>query len=370
MHRSNLREWQPARSIVHSAFVNTSELGGAEIKSVRLIRSVAGVGIRLLLLTSALLACSADRSITAPIPTVSREELIQALSPEAARFVGSDGKLQLGAPTNTGRNQISGEQAGALAVGVAKFNMPYLSKMWDAQHGSPIDYQHLAVCGQPLYAASPFERLDIDDPSTQAHPLQKALGPQWLVTLCGPAGDQQVKITVSAYSTDLSIEADGSVKFPAFGGDDFMFEGIPFVGLANELPSPEAAVVLAAKLTGRRVGAVPELIAPFYQDGDPFGELWRIRLDGPAHVRAAAGQLIETSEIYISHVHNTNRPGSRTWASDAVQPAYVDVTFRPMGYAGENYGEYLKRAEAETRIIRAVRRAGMPITFIAGTITP
>ena len=370
MYRSNSKEWQSARNMVHTAFANTSELAGAEIQSGKLTRSVAGVGIRLLLLTSSLLACSTDRSITSPIPIVSREELIQALSPEAAKFVGSDGRLQLGAPTNTGRDQISGEQAGALAVGVAKFNLPYTSKKWDAQHGSPIAYQHLAVCGQPLYAASPFERLEIDDPSTQAHPLQKALGPHWLVTLCGPAGDQQVKIVVSAYSTELTIDARGAVVFPPIGGDDFSPEGVPSARIADELPSAEAAVVLAAKLTGRRVAAVPELISPFYRDGDPFGARWRIRLDGPAHVRAATGQVIETSEVYISHVHDTDKPGSRTWASEPVQPAYVDVTYWPLAQVGENYDAYVQRRDAGTHLIHAVRRADMPVTFTAGIIAP
>lgn len=318
-----------------------------------------------------LAACSGDRDVTSPAPQVTRAQLIEAMSPSAAAAVGSDGKLDLGAPLNTGRTQITGAQAGILAVAVAKYNLPYANKFFDGQRGRPIAYQKLTVCGAPLYASTAFDRLAIDDPATAAHSLQKALGPWWLVKLCGPGTGPQMNIAVSAYSTDLGIAEDGGVDFPAIGGNDFVPEGIPVGQEANELPSPEAAVVLAASLSGRRVAAVPELIAPFFRNGSPFGARWRMRLDGPARIRGASGQSMESSEVFISRVRATTRSqATRSWTADPAQPADVEVTFVPQLIVGEHMDAFLQRQKEGTRIMSAVRRVGVPISFSPATITP
>jgi hypothetical protein len=94
------------------------------------------------------------------------------MTPEGARAIGPDDRLQLAPPPNTGRPQISSQQAGKLAVSLAKHFLPYTHSFWDNQRGRTIDYQKLVVCNTPVYAASPFERLEMDDPTTQAHYLQ------------------------------------------------------------------------------------------------------------------------------------------------------------------------------------------------------
>jgi hypothetical protein len=316
-----------------------------------------------------LIGCASDDGVS-PTSEVTREQLIAAMTPEAAAAIGSDGKLQLSDHPNTGRAQISGDMATALAVRLAKSYLPLDNKVFDGERGKPIDYQKLAVCGPILYAMSAFERLDMDDPSLQAIPLQKALGPFWLVTLCVPGGPPQLNIAVAAYSTDLSIDSSGEIVFPAIGGDDFLPEGIPAAHVADELPSPEAPVVLAANLTGRLVAAVPELIAPFFQDDSPLGSRWRIRLDGAVRLRTITGETVETSEIYISRNQATSVPGSRIWAVNPVQPADVSVIFVPQAHVGENIDDYLKRQAAETRTLLVARRVAVPISFRAAAIAP
>ena len=79
---------------------------------VAVISLVMGLGLS---------GCSGDRNLTRPHPEVTRAELLAAMTPAAGVTLGPDGKLELGAPPNTGRAQISGEMAGALSVAVARF---------------------------------------------------------------------------------------------------------------------------------------------------------------------------------------------------------------------------------------------------------
>jgi len=312
-------------------------------------------------------ACAGEK-VVSPSHGVSRDALLQALTPEAALGISQDGRLQLAAPPSTGRAQITGEKAGALALGMARFNAPYNNSYYEARRGGPISYGKLRVCEPPLYAASPFERLDIDDPASAAHPLQKALGPVWLVRLCA-GEDPQMNVAVAAYSTDLELNKDGSIDFPAIGGNDFFAEAIPIGHIADELPSAESAVVLAATSTGRRVSGVPELVAPFYRSDDPLESRWHLRLESPVRVRTSIGTFVESSDVYVSRVRETNRPGSISWSADAVQPASADVLFVPTLRVGENWSDYLTRRRAGTRTLHAARRVDMPIKFTAAVIT-
>lgn len=307
-------------------------------------------------------ACATDQP-TSPLPAITRAQLLEAMTPEASALITPDGKLELAPLIETGRAQISGEQAALLAVAVARFNLAYSASVWDAQRGKPISYGKLVACGDPLYAESPFKRLTIDDPVTAAHPLQKGVGPFWLVKLCA-GGEPQMNIAVSAYSTDLSINPDGGIKFPATGGGDFLPEGISASAQADELPSPEAAVVLAAGLTRQRVAAAPRLVLPFFKDDSQFGARWYLELDRPARMTKATGEIVETSQIYISRIRRSRSPNSRQWLAETEQPDYVEVTFVPLGELGETMEEVQARREAGTRVLHANRRPEVPIRFI------
>ena len=334
------------------------------------IAGIDGTGLIGLVIGFSLLGCSRDANPARPDLEVAPSELVKAMTSGAAVAIGSSGKLELAAPPNTGRSQISGEKAGVLATAVARHNLPYNHKLYDGQRGQALPYASLVVCGEPLYAWSAFERLAFDDPATAAHPLQKSIGPFWLVKLCAPGTAPQVNVAVSAYATDLGIRADGGVDFPAVGGGDFFAEGIPDSQRSDELPSAEAAVVFAANLTGRRVAAVPELIVPFWRDDSPFGARWRIRLDGPARLRDSSGRVAQFSEAYVSRIRTTVRTGSRSWTADSIQPGDVEVTFIPQGRVGEHIDVVLRRKAEGTKIMRANRRTGVPINFSTAVITP
>jgi hypothetical protein len=108
---------------------------------------------------------------------------------------------------------------------------------------------------------------------------------------------------------------------------------------------------------------------PFFMDDNPLGARWRVRLEGQAHVRTRAGQTAEASELYVSRIRSDNRAGSRAWIADAIQPNDVSVTYMPLTFVGENINDYVRRQQAETRSIRAVRRPDIPVNFSA-TIAP
>jgi hypothetical protein len=179
-----------------------------------------------------------------------------------------------------------------------------------------------------------------------------------------------MNIAVSSYSTDLRLDIDGIIEFPAIGGGDFFPEAVPIAQELEELPSAEEAVLLAASATGRRVASAPELIAPFYREGNPFGSRWRITLDGPVRLRAASGEVIESTQIFIRRLRPINGQSAQVWSAPLAQPDGVDVVYVPQARVGENYNDYLARREAETRTIRVSRLPDMPISFVAGGITP
>jgi hypothetical protein len=311
---------------------------------------------------ASLAGCNGE--VASPAPDVTREQVLEAVTPEVAQSVGPDGKFQLEPRPNTGRAQISDTYAGDLAVALAKHNLPYLNEYFDGQRGKRISYQKLSACGQPIYAESPFQRLEIDDVSMDAHPLQKALGPFWLVTLC-VASEPQMKIAVSAYSTSLYIGSNGEIVFPAVGGNDFIAEGVPIDESTDALPSAEAAVVLVANMTGRRITSIPRLIVPYYEDDSPLGARWQLRLDGVAHLRTPDNQKLEATELYVSRIRETHRPGSRTWKADPIQPDAVEVTFIPLAHVGENMTAYQARKAAETRTLPAHLLSEAAINFTA-----
>jgi len=290
--------------------------------------------------------------------------LLESVTPDVALAVGADGRFQVVSPVNTGRPQIAAQQAAELGVAVAKFNYSTNPSRLNEERGATISFARLFPCQAPLYAAAAFQRLEIDDATQAAHPLQKGIGPFWLVRLCGSDGPE-LNIAVSAYSTDLGIRPDGGVEVPAIGGGDFFAQGIRALRQKDELPSAEAAVVLVAGLSRRLVAAVPELITPFFRNGAPQDARWHLHLDAPTKLRTSAGQLLETQEVYVSRLRTG---GSRMWVADSVQPDFRDVLFVPMTFVGEKYEDYLKRESAETRTVHAVRLSNMPINFTAATI--
>jgi hypothetical protein len=235
---------------------------------------------------------------------------------------------------------------------------------FNEERGTTISFESLFSCRPPVYAASAFDRLEIDDVTKAAHPLQKGIGPFWLVKLCGSDGPE-LTVAVSAYSTDLGLRPDRGIDFPAISGGDFFAESIPALRIHDDLLSAEAAVVLVATLSGRRVANVPDLVMPFFRDGSPVDARWHLHLDAPAKLRVSS-EVVETRDVYVSRIR-ANR-GSRFWIADAVQPDFAEVVFVPLTFVGEKLDDYLKRELAEMRTLHAVRFPSMPTRFTAATI--
>jgi hypothetical protein len=322
-------------------------------------------------------------------------ELRAALTPAAAAALGPDGRFAPADVPATGRAQVGAARAESLAVGLARGNLVLARAQHERERGAPIPFDRLAACGPTRYAEAPLARLPNDVPDTNAHPSQKAAGPWWLVTLCDPAGDPAFAVAVSAYSTDLGLDAAGRVVFPPFGGNDFVPTALTR-GASRAapwgLPGPEAAAVLAARVSGRRVAAAPVLVAPYYREApdapgalggaSPLGARWRVALDGSARVRTADGRVLEVRKVFVgarppvgaggitSSAAYFAAAGVVTWAAEPAQPAAVPVTWVPLPRTGELFTDYEARRAAETRDLLVPRLEGMPVTFARGAVEP
>lgn len=126
-------------------------------------------------------------------------------------------------------------------------------------------------------------------------------------------------VTVSAYSTDVTINKDGMVLYGPEGGEEFWVTGISAGPTGTQLPSPERAVERVGRITGARTADVPELILMGYDPTMyalwvPTHPLWRLSLDRSVRVRTKDGSPRTVQELYVSS-------NGRLWSPAPAQPA-------------------------------------------------
>lgn len=150
---------------------------------------------------------------------------------------------------------------------------PMLRSHLERGHGGPIDIARLRTCGRSYFVESPFEAL----PAEIAVPAKKHFGSWWVVGLCGLGTQTQVSIAVSVHATDLRVE-NGELRFPRIFGNEFKIVGVPPTWDGAIPVSPEKAIGVAGKHSGRKVAAVPYLVGPDLRRAYPQAAAWRLAL--------------------------------------------------------------------------------------------
>lgn len=228
-----------------------------------------------------------------------------------------------------------------------------MTRSWlERTHGAAINFKALKSCGRALYARSAFNA----PPQSIPGPYRRVHGPWWLLTYCDAGGSPAVSVAVSAWATELTMQA-GKLHFPRISGTEIVAVGIP-LGHVGEFPmSPEAAVALGAQQMGRRVSKVPELITPLSSEGPPQFARWHLTLEAPTTVRTSSGARA-INDVFVSQ---TVVGGSDvvTLAPASEQPTSVDLDWAPVPVIGELNSAYVTRVKTQTTKI--TRRADTPV---------
>lgn len=108
-------------------------------------------------------------------------------------------------------------------------------------------------------------------------------------------------VAVSAHATNVELDS-GQLRFPPIGGEWFHWRGIA-KSQRSELPvGPEAAAVEVARLTGKRVLQVPELILASRPQASPTEPLWRVTIENEAAVELrTGGNARKVRELYAGY---------------------------------------------------------------------
>ena len=201
-----------------------------------------------------LVACSGQPAALSPESDLSPPGDIRGyVTPDLASLLDNQGHFMM--VVQPGSDEISAEQAEALADGYLRNNVPMLLEALQNDRGGPIDLTLLTRCRQTLYAESAFERLDGAAPET----LRRAYGPYWIVAFCGShgAGDIQVSIAVSALATQVSLDSEGRIAFNGPTGNVFFTLGVPPGWSTAVGEAPERAAMRVSQRGQARVSRVP-----------------------------------------------------------------------------------------------------------------
>ncbi|MGI8498248.1 MAG: hypothetical protein ACR2OG_11775 [Gemmatimonadaceae bacterium] len=236
---------------------------------------------------------AACRDTTAPpAPPPARVDP-KYLAGNAARALGPNGQFILPAPVPQGvYAEISEAYADSIATAFVRGYGQFRLGDYEQIHGARINLAALVRCGRTFYVASAYEPLPLQVPLN----WRKAYGPEWMVTFCD-GGVPALGVSMPAYDTDVQVIA-GQLIDPPEHYALISAEGIP-LRLGSMPLAPEAMAELAARLTGRRVTEVPQLVMrPGPIPTVPQSALWRIRLEAPIRVQGrVSGSTSDTDEL-------------------------------------------------------------------------
>jgi hypothetical protein len=297
-------------------------------------------------------ACSSDSATSAP-PMPSLSVVQASVTGAAANAIGSNGQFQLGQPNPAGEHELAAPDAINYATLWTRDYAP-MDRAWlESTHGGPIVFKTLRSCGRPLYARSAFDT----SPRSIPAPYRRAHGPWWLITFCDEAGAPSVSVAVSAWATELTVEA-GRLRFPRISGTEFVPVGIP-VGHIGEFPmAPEIAVQMAAEQSGKRIATVPDLITPLPRDGPPQLARWHITLEAGAMIHTNHGSRV-ANEIFVGPKLVGGRDVA-TLVAAPDQPTVINLLWSPVPRIGEPHSANAARATVQTTKI--MRRTDTPIS--------
>jgi hypothetical protein len=177
-----------------------------------------------------------------------------------------------------------------------------------------------------------------------------------------------VSVAVAVHATKLRVE-DGRLRVSDSPGSEIFAMGIPSDWDSPVGMSPERAVAHSAA-SGRRVIAVPRLIAASPAEAYPQGALWLVALDGEARVRdVGSGRERHGAALYIglgSRI-GTAPATSGPQANDPLdtQPEEVTVSYKPPSASPSAGGLH---SVAPSVTVTARRRPDMPVRFARAAV--
>lgn len=242
-------------------------------------------------------------------PGEAHEALSAAVTGEAARSVGADGRFVLSPPPFENLPVLSESDARGAAGFAARTLAPLAGPLLRSQHGGPIDWASLEVCGPTYYARSPFVPYSEDLPD----PVRYYLGSHWIVATCSPDGHPVLSVAVAATAVAVREIPAGWVLPPG----SIRMVGIPATWQGALPVSPEGAAILAAERSQARVSTVPVLYAPNPFDEFPQGAYWRFEMDTPLSITGRTSGAASQSTLL--------RVGSASIPSNAMLRGPVDL---------------------------------------------
>lgn len=219
----------------------------------------------------------------------------------AAAALGPDGRFALEAPSSpNGDRIISPVQARRLAMGFLRSFGVAFRAGWEAERGGPIDLASLAASPRVYFAQTPYSAVPRNDVHS-AH--RRHFGPYYLVTLL-QRSEPVLQISVSALTTEYSIDDRGRLVAPVETGMDFISDAMPADGSFRPI-SPEEAVAMAAEATGATIRDVPELVLMGSAHSPAFAR-WRIELDRPIRARGRDGRDAAAQRtVFVGSLRNS-----------------------------------------------------------------
>lgn len=239
----------------------------------------------------------------------------------AVAALDGDGRFRLDSEVVAGAESVpvvSASRARQLAAAFAKSYGPAFEPFWEQERGGNIDVAMLRVGPRIYPAQTAFGAV----PDVGCHPaFVRLFGSYYLATL-NRADESQVRMAVSAQTSEYSVDGDGNLVEPSRTGQDFVHDGIPERG--PYVLSPEQAVALAARATGARITRVPRLVLQRGNEFSPTFAVWSVALDRAVAVDRSGGRRITVTTIYVG-------PNARFYAPKASQPTSVTQACSKVG---------------------------------------
>lgn len=161
-------------------------------------------------------------------------------------------------------------------------------------HGHGIDWSKVRTADESYFAATYVEAL----PDSFPNYVHNHFGPKYLLPLVID-GHQVATLSIASYATDVTVSADGYVRFPTHHGNEFRTSAAPH-SFEFGLPlSPEAAVAFLNAQVGLRIAELPQLqIAEIPWTG--FAARWRLVLEREVDfARVLDGSVWTSRVVYV-----------------------------------------------------------------------
>ncbi len=219
-------------------------------------------------LTIAAIAMSAGACETplGPEEGIARPDARPYVTPELSTHLDGNGHFILPEPSPPGgHSMLSRREAQELGNAFIKSylanpDLLVLAGLGDLRaeleqtHGHAIDWSKVRIAHEPYFAATYVATL-LDSFPNYAH---NHFSSKYLLPLTMD-GHQVAALSIASYATDVTVSADGHVRFPTHHGNEFWVSAVPHSFGFGQPLSPEGAVVFLGTQVGVRIAELPQL---------------------------------------------------------------------------------------------------------------